>query len=148
MPKVYGRDLDLNLLRVFAVVAESGSVTEAANRLYMTQPAVSAALRRLAAATGRRCSCAADAGSPSPAVATIPEVVATQIRATRLHLKTRPLPFAIKGGHAELLWPSATDDDSSTAGAASARDHSATGATGTCNHSACRTKPATEYQRE
>jgi len=111
MPKVYGRDLDLNLLRVFAVVAESGSVTEAANRLYMTQPAVSAALRRLAAATGRRCSCAADAGSPSPAVATIPEVVATQIRATRLHLKTRPLPFAIKGGHAELLWPSATDDD-------------------------------------
>src|SRR5258706_6641005 len=47
MPKVYGRDLDLNLLRVFAVVADSGSVTEAAKRLYLTQPAVSAALRRL-----------------------------------------------------------------------------------------------------
>lgn len=43
----YARDLDLNLLRVFAVVAECGSVTEAASRLYLTQPAVSAALRRL-----------------------------------------------------------------------------------------------------
>lgn len=47
MPDVYGRDLDLNLLRVFAVVAEAGSVTAAASRLYLTQPAVSAALRRL-----------------------------------------------------------------------------------------------------
>ena len=48
----YGRDLDLNLLRVFAVVAETGSVTEGATRLYLTQPAVSAALRRLATAVG------------------------------------------------------------------------------------------------
>lgn len=52
MPKAYGRDLDLNLLRVFAMVAESGSVTEAASRLYLTQPAVSAALRRLATTVG------------------------------------------------------------------------------------------------
>ncbi len=52
MPKVYGRDLDLNLLRVFAVVAETGSVTGAAGRLYLTQPAVSAALRRLTRAVG------------------------------------------------------------------------------------------------
>src|SRR4051812_34164201 len=52
MPGIYGRDLDLNLLRAFAVVAESGSVTEAARRLYMTQPAVSAALRRLTTAVG------------------------------------------------------------------------------------------------
>lgn len=52
MPKIYGRDLDLNLLRVFAVVAECGSVTEAARRLYMTQPAVSAALRRLTTTIG------------------------------------------------------------------------------------------------
>jgi LysR family transcriptional activator of mexEF-oprN operon len=48
----YGRDLDLNLLRVFAVVADVGSVTEAASRLYLTQPAVSAALRRLQTAVG------------------------------------------------------------------------------------------------
>ncbi|MDC0672774.1 LysR family transcriptional regulator [Nannocystis radixulma] len=52
MPSSYGRDLDLNLLRVFAVVAEVGSVTEAAKRLYLTQPAVSAALRRLTTAVG------------------------------------------------------------------------------------------------
>lgn len=48
----YGRDLDLNLLRVFAVVADAGSVTDAASRLYLTQPAVSAALRRLQTAVG------------------------------------------------------------------------------------------------
>ncbi|MBX3260484.1 MAG: LysR family transcriptional regulator [Labilithrix sp.] len=48
----YGRDLDLNLLRVFVVVADSGSVTQAAAQLYLTQPAVSAALRRLTTAIG------------------------------------------------------------------------------------------------
>jgi LysR family transcriptional regulator, mexEF-oprN operon transcriptional activator len=48
----FGRDLDLNLLRVFAVVAETGAVTEAAKRLYLTQSAVSAALRRLTTAVG------------------------------------------------------------------------------------------------
>lgn len=52
MPDVYARDLDLNLLRVFLVVAEHRSVTEAAARLYLTQPAVSAALRRLTDAVG------------------------------------------------------------------------------------------------
>lgn len=52
MNQVYGRDLDLNLLRVFVVVADSGSVTAAAARLYLTQPAVSAALKRLSAAVG------------------------------------------------------------------------------------------------
>jgi LysR family transcriptional activator of mexEF-oprN operon len=54
MPSAYGRDLDLNLLRVFAVVADTGSVTEAASRLYLTQPAVSAAIRRLTAVVGAR----------------------------------------------------------------------------------------------
>ncbi|MBK7538545.1 MAG: LysR family transcriptional regulator [Myxococcales bacterium] len=48
----YGRDLDLNLLRVFVAVADAGSVTGAASRLYLTQPAVSAALRRLTTAVG------------------------------------------------------------------------------------------------
>ena len=52
MNRNYGRDLDLNLLRVFVVVAEAGSVTEAASRLYVTQPAVSAAIKRLTAAIG------------------------------------------------------------------------------------------------
>ncbi len=52
MTENYGRDLDLNLLRVFVVVADTGSVTQAAARLYLTQPAVSAALRRLTTAVG------------------------------------------------------------------------------------------------
>jgi LysR family transcriptional activator of mexEF-oprN operon len=52
MNSVYERDLDLNLLRVFVVVAEAGSVTDAARRLYLTQPAISAALRRLTERVG------------------------------------------------------------------------------------------------
>lgn len=48
----YGRDLDLNLLRVLVAVADHGSVTRAASQLYLTQPAVSAALRRLNQAVG------------------------------------------------------------------------------------------------
>ena len=50
----YERDIDLNLLRVFVVVVETGSVTEAAGRLYLTQSAVSAALKRLTRATGKQ----------------------------------------------------------------------------------------------
>ena len=46
------RDLDLNLLRVFVVVAEERGVTAAGRRLYLTQPAISAALKRLTAAIG------------------------------------------------------------------------------------------------
>jgi LysR family transcriptional regulator, mexEF-oprN operon transcriptional activator len=52
MHGISGKDLDLNLLRVFVVVAEAGSVTGAARRLYLTQPAVSAALSRLTSTVG------------------------------------------------------------------------------------------------
>lgn len=52
MSESYAINLDLNLLRVFLVVAEQGSVTAAAAQLYLTQPAVSAALRRLHDAVG------------------------------------------------------------------------------------------------
>jgi DNA-binding transcriptional LysR family regulator len=45
------RTLDLNLLRVFDVVMTERNVTRAAERLAMTQPAVSNALRRLREAT-------------------------------------------------------------------------------------------------
>jgi LysR family transcriptional activator of mexEF-oprN operon len=64
VPSVYGRDLDLNLLRVFAVVADAGSVTAAAGRLYLTQPAVSAALRRLTTVIG--VAPGDEGGAPSP----------------------------------------------------------------------------------
>lgn len=47
MNVVRARNLDLNLLRVLVAVADAGSVTKAAARLYLTQSAVSAALSRL-----------------------------------------------------------------------------------------------------
>jgi DNA-binding transcriptional LysR family regulator len=47
------RNLDLNLLRVFDVVMDERNLTRAAQRLTMTQPAVSNALRRLREATGQ-----------------------------------------------------------------------------------------------
>ncbi len=46
------RTLDLNLLRVYDAVMIEGSITRAAERLAMTQPAVSNALRRLREAVG------------------------------------------------------------------------------------------------
>jgi LysR family transcriptional regulator, mexEF-oprN operon transcriptional activator len=52
MKQVHARDLDLNLFRVLVTVADTGSVTAAAARLYLTQSAVSAALGRLKAAIG------------------------------------------------------------------------------------------------
>lgn len=52
MSRLDGRDLDLNLLKVLVAVADEGSVTAAAARLYLTQSAVSAALKRLADAVG------------------------------------------------------------------------------------------------
>jgi LysR family transcriptional activator of mexEF-oprN operon len=58
MPSAYGRDLDLNLLRVFAMVAEAGSVTAAASRRFLREKiaaiarAESASLLRRATVTG------------------------------------------------------------------------------------------------
>jgi DNA-binding transcriptional LysR family regulator len=46
------RTLDLNLLRVFDAVMAEGNVTRAAERLAMTQPAVSNALKRLKESLG------------------------------------------------------------------------------------------------
>ena len=48
------RDLDWNLLRSFVVLAQSRSVTEAAHKLRLTQPSVSAALKRLEDRVGKR----------------------------------------------------------------------------------------------
>jgi len=46
------RTLDLNLLRVFDAVMAEGNITRAADRLAMTQPAVSNALKRLKESVG------------------------------------------------------------------------------------------------
>lgn len=47
-------DLDWNLLRSFVVIAEVKSITRAAQRLSLTQPSVSNALRRLEERVGQR----------------------------------------------------------------------------------------------
>jgi len=48
------RELDWNLLRTFMVVVQEGSVTGAARRLYLRQPTVSHALKRLESRLGKR----------------------------------------------------------------------------------------------
>ena len=44
-------------------------------------------------------------------LATIPSLVASQIRTVRPHLRTRALPFAFPTAYIEMLWPAASDDD-------------------------------------
>ncbi|MGP6088396.1 LysR family transcriptional regulator [Antarctobacter jejuensis] len=53
-PERVARELDWNLLRTFVVLADSHSITEAANRLRLKQPSVSAALLRLEDRLGRK----------------------------------------------------------------------------------------------
>ena len=44
-------------------------------------------------------------------LATVPALVAHQIRMVRPHLRTTALPFRFEGSSTEMLWPAATDDD-------------------------------------
>ena len=48
------RKLDWNLLRTFAVVVDQASITVAAHKLSVSQPAVTNAIKRLEAHSGRR----------------------------------------------------------------------------------------------
>ncbi|QRM55002.1 LysR family transcriptional regulator [Sinorhizobium sp. BG8] len=50
----FAHNLDWNLLRTFVVVVEEGSITRAANRLLLQQPAVSMALKRLEQSVGHK----------------------------------------------------------------------------------------------
>ena len=50
----FARNLDWNLLRTFVVLVQEGSVTGAANRLLLQQPAVSMAMKRLEETVGCR----------------------------------------------------------------------------------------------
>jgi LysR family transcriptional regulator, mexEF-oprN operon transcriptional activator len=79
MNGVHARDLDLNLLRVLVAVADTGSVTKAAARLYLTQSAVSAALGRLSSSLG------------TPMLARHGRGVILTSRAARLVSEVRPL---------------------------------------------------------
>jgi DNA-binding transcriptional LysR family regulator len=83
------RTLDLNLLRVFDVVMTERSVTRAAERLAMTQPAVSNALRRLREATGQ------DLFTPTP----------TGVTPTRQAQALWPSVRAALGGLREVFEP-------------------------------------------
>ncbi|HEV7372558.1 LysR family transcriptional regulator, partial [Arenibaculum sp.] len=49
-----GNQLDWNLLRTFMMIVQEGGMTAAASRLFVTQPAVSLALKRLEAKLGRQ----------------------------------------------------------------------------------------------
>jgi len=53
-PERIAREMDWNLLRTFVVLAECRSITEAAQRLRLKQPSVSAALKRLEERIGRK----------------------------------------------------------------------------------------------
>ncbi|MDE4276679.1 LysR family transcriptional regulator [Phaeobacter gallaeciensis] len=53
-PERIARELDWNLLRTFVVLAESHSITEAAQKLRLKQPSVSAALKKLEDRIGRK----------------------------------------------------------------------------------------------
>ncbi len=53
-PERIMRELDWNLLRTFVVLAQSGSITEAAGKLRLAQPSVSAALKRLEERVGKQ----------------------------------------------------------------------------------------------
>jgi LysR family transcriptional regulator, mexEF-oprN operon transcriptional activator len=83
MTVVHARDLDLNLLRVLVAVGDTGSVTKAAARLYLTQSAVSAALGRLSSALD------------TPMLARHGRGVILTSRAARLVTEVRPLLAAI-----------------------------------------------------
>ena len=53
-PERIMREMDWNLLRSFVTIAQSRSVTDAAQRLRLTQPSVSTALKRLEDRVGKR----------------------------------------------------------------------------------------------
>jgi len=78
------RTLDLNLLRVFDVVMAERNITRAAERLAITQPAVSNALKRLRESVGEDLLTRAPAGvKPTPRA----EALWPEVRAALGHLR-------------------------------------------------------------
>ncbi len=86
------RTLDLNLLKVFDVVMVERSVTRSAQRLHMTQPAVSNALRRLREATNDELFVPGASGmAPTPHAQQLWPVVREALE--QLHLAFEPSAF-------------------------------------------------------
>jgi DNA-binding transcriptional LysR family regulator len=76
------RQLDLNLLRVLATVYRTGSVSEAARQLALSQPAASSALARLRAAFGDELFVRTPAGMrPTPAAERAAPLVTAHLQA-------------------------------------------------------------------
>ncbi len=85
------RTLDLNLLRVFDVVMAERNLTRAAERLSLTQPAVSNALKRLRDAVGEDLLTRAPSGvKPTPRA----EALWPEVRAALDHLRAALAPGA------------------------------------------------------
>ena len=84
------RNLDLNLLRVFDVVMVERNVTRAADRLAMTQPAVSNALRRLRESTHEELFVPTSTGvTPTPHAQTLWPQVRSSLEALRAAFEPR-----------------------------------------------------------
>jgi LysR family transcriptional activator of mexEF-oprN operon len=99
MNAVHARDLDFNLLPVLVAVADTGSVTAAAARLYLTQSAVSAALGRLKSAIGE------------PIVTRHGRGVVLTERGARLVAEARPhLDAIVQAALSPLLFDAMTTD--------------------------------------
>jgi DNA-binding transcriptional LysR family regulator len=85
------RTLDLNLLRVFDVVMSERNVTRAADRLAMSQPAASNALRRLREATGDELFVPSSTGvAPTQHALALWPSVRTALAGLQAALETRP----------------------------------------------------------
>jgi DNA-binding transcriptional LysR family regulator len=90
------RHLDLNLLRVFDVVMVERNLTRAAERLSVTQPAVSNALRRLQDSLGEELLTRAPSGVAPTARA---EMLWPEVRAALGHLRDAFEPAAFDPAH-------------------------------------------------
>ncbi len=88
-PALNFRTLDLNLLRVFDVVMSERNLTRAAERLSITQPAVSNALKRLTLSVGEDLLTRAPAGvKPTPRA----EALWPEVRTALGHLRAALAP--------------------------------------------------------
>ncbi|HEY4066605.1 MAG TPA: LysR family transcriptional regulator, partial [Burkholderiaceae bacterium] len=90
-PALNFRTLDLNLLRVFDVVMAERNLTRAADRLSITQPAVSNALKRLRESVGEDLLTRVQSGvRPTPRA----EALWPEVRAALDHLQAALSPEA------------------------------------------------------
>src|SRR6218665_4021556 len=96
------RNLDLNLLKVFDTVMAERNLTRAAQRLAMTQPAVSHALRRLRETLGEEVFVRQSFGMKPPSRA---EALWPEVRAILARLQALLDPSQIHPSHEDSTFP-------------------------------------------